>query len=105
MLEGLISKSVSSPLRGHLSNAATYMLHLGLTAERLDAIIEVSHNTWMLYAYDAFLRHCVEQRRGGRACRLHVIWLHDQARHVGQTRYTSQHTFPVVRLAVARTVV
>jgi len=77
------------------------MLHLRLTTERLDAIIKVSHNTWVLYAYDAFLRHGIERRSGGRVRWLHVIWLYNQTRHVGLTRYTSQHTFPVMGLAVA----
>lgn len=49
----------------------TYMLHLRLTAERFDAIIEVSYYTRVLYAYDAFLRYIVDGRRG----RLHTAWL------------------------------
>jgi len=53
MLEGLSSKSVSSLLPGCILNAITYMLHLRLTTQRFDAIIEVSHNTRVLYAYDA----------------------------------------------------
>ena len=33
------------------------MLHLGLAAQRFDAIVKVPHNTWMLYADNALLRH------------------------------------------------
>lgn len=60
MLEGLASKSVSSLLIGRIASATTYMLHLRLATERLDAIIEVSHDTRVLYAHDALLGHDVE---------------------------------------------
>lgn len=60
MLECLLSKSVSSLLLGRIANVTTYMLHLRLATERLDAIIEVSHNTRVLYAHDALLWHDIE---------------------------------------------
>ena len=60
MLEGLLSGSASSLLLEGTSNATTYMLHPRLATKRLDAIIKVSHDTWVLYAYDALLRHDVE---------------------------------------------
>ena len=36
---------------------ATHVLELRLATERFDAIIECSHYTWVLYAYDAFWRY------------------------------------------------
>ena len=60
MLEGLLSKSVTSLVLTRIANATTYMLHLRLATERLDAIIEIPHNTRVLYAHDALLWHDVE---------------------------------------------
>ena len=60
MLEGLLSKSVSSLSLGRMSNATTHMLNLWLATQRFDAIIEISHNTRVLYAYDALLGHDVK---------------------------------------------
>ena len=60
MLEGLLSKSVSSLSLGRMLHQNTHMLHLWLATKRFDAIIEISHNTRVLYAYDALLGHDVE---------------------------------------------
>jgi hypothetical protein len=62
MLEGLcealwLVNSINYNLH---SPPATYMFHLRLTAERLDASIEISHYTWVLYAHDAFLGNHVD---------------------------------------------
>ena len=43
-----------------MAKTTTYMLHLRLTTQRFDAIIEVSHDTRVLYAYDALLGHDIE---------------------------------------------
>jgi hypothetical protein len=43
-----------------MSKNTTHMLHLWLTTQRFDAVIEISHNTRVLYAYDALLGHDVE---------------------------------------------
>jgi len=97
MLEGLLSKSVKSLLLGYTSNTTTHMLHLRFATERLDAIIEVSHNTRVLYAHDALLGHDVEAC-GGRV--LHSIWLDDHAWHISRTLYSNKQMLVAMRLVV-----